>query len=64
MRVVLVSDTHLTPRSAAFTDNWSVVAGWIETTQPDLVVHLGDITADGGSDLEELGAAREPFRRD
>jgi 3',5'-cyclic AMP phosphodiesterase CpdA len=63
MRVVLVSDTHLTPRTAAFVDNWSVVASWIEATPPDLVVHLGDITADGASGLEELDAARTVFAR-
>jgi 3',5'-cyclic AMP phosphodiesterase CpdA len=63
MRVVLISDTHLTPRAAAFTDNWSVVARWIEAARPDLVVHLGDITADGASDLDELVAARAVFAR-
>ena len=52
MRIVLVSDTHLTPRTAAFTENWSAVARWIESTKPDLVVHLGDIPANGASDLD------------
>src|SRR5262245_25510736 len=63
MRIVLVSDTHLTPRTAAFTDNWSIVARWIEAVRPDLVVHLGDITANGASDPDELVAARRVFAR-
>jgi 3',5'-cyclic AMP phosphodiesterase CpdA len=44
MKLVLISDTHLTPRAAAYRDNWYIVAAWIEAIAPDLVVHLGDIT--------------------
>ncbi len=61
MRIVLVSDTHLAPRATAFRENWEVVARWIEEVRPDRVVHLGDITADGLSDENELGAARAVF---
>jgi 3',5'-cyclic AMP phosphodiesterase CpdA len=51
MKLVLISDTHLTPRAAAYRDNWYIVAAWIEAIAPDLVVHLGDITADGAHDI-------------
>ena len=61
MKVVLVSDTHLTPRTAAFTDNWLAARIWIEATAPSLVVNLGDITADGAHDPHELEAARSAF---
>jgi 3',5'-cyclic AMP phosphodiesterase CpdA len=61
MKLVLVSDTHLTPRTAAFGDNWAVVRAWIEAIAPDLVVNLGDITADGAHDPRELEAARTAF---
>lgn len=61
MKLVLVSDTHLTPRTAAFGDNWDVVRAWIEATAPDVVVNLGDITADGAHDPRELEAARPAF---
>jgi 3',5'-cyclic AMP phosphodiesterase CpdA len=57
MRIVLVSDTHLAPRAAAFAANWAVVAAWIDRTAPDLVVNLGDITADGAGDAAQLDAA-------
>jgi 3',5'-cyclic AMP phosphodiesterase CpdA len=63
MRLVLVSDTHLTPRAAAFGDNWERARVWIDATAPDLVVNLGDITADGAHDPEELEAARRVFDR-
>jgi 3',5'-cyclic AMP phosphodiesterase CpdA len=61
MKLVLVSDTHLTPRTAAFTDNWLAAQIWIEAAAPSLVVHLGDITADGAHDPGELAAARSVF---
>lgn len=63
MKLVLVSDTHLTPRTTAFTDNWLAAQIWIEATAPSLVVHLGDITADGARDPGELSAARSVFAR-
>src|SRR5262245_23318971 len=61
MKIALVSDTHLTPRVASFGDNWAVVRAWIESTRPDLVINLGDITADGAERPEELDAARSAF---
>lgn len=61
MKLVLVSDTHLTPRTEAFAENWAVVRAWIEVSAPDVVVNLGDITADGAHDPRELDAARAAF---
>jgi 3',5'-cyclic AMP phosphodiesterase CpdA len=61
MKVVLVSDTHLTERAPAFRDNWSAVRAWLEATGPDLVVHLGDVTAHGADDSDELEDARSVF---
>jgi 3',5'-cyclic AMP phosphodiesterase CpdA len=61
LRVAIVSDTHLTPRTAAYAQNWTAVATWIETTTPALVVHLGDITANGVTDPGELDAAAAVF---
>lgn len=54
MKLALVSDTHLAPRAAAFGDNWQAARRWIAAQQPDLVVHLGDISADGEHDPAEL----------
>jgi 3',5'-cyclic AMP phosphodiesterase CpdA len=61
MRIVLVSDTHLAPRATAFAENWTAAAAWIGRNAPDLVVNLGDITADGVSAPEELDAASVVF---
>jgi len=61
MKLVLISDTHLTRRAPAFHDNWMRVRAWIAREAPDLVVHLGDITARGVDDAAELDAARRCF---
>jgi 3',5'-cyclic AMP phosphodiesterase CpdA len=61
MKIVLVSDTHLAPRATAFRENWATVAAWIDRTAPDLVINLGDITADGAGDPREIDAARAVF---
>lgn len=61
MRIVLVSDTHLAPRATAFAENWTAAAAWIGRNAPDLVVNLGDITADGVSAPGELDAASVVF---
>ena len=52
MRVVQISDTHLSPGKRHFGDNWAPVARWIAAEQPDLVIHTGDVTVEGAG-LEE-----------
>jgi 3',5'-cyclic AMP phosphodiesterase CpdA len=61
MKIVLVSDTHLAPRCVAFGANWDAGKRWIGEIGPDLVIHLGDITADGFDDPGELTLARAAF---
>jgi 3',5'-cyclic AMP phosphodiesterase CpdA len=69
MRIVLISDTHLARAAAAFMDNGRAAVRWIEAYAPDLVIHLGDVTADGIKDAaqfddaaEVLGAISAPLR--
>jgi len=57
MRIVLVSDSHLSPVVGAFGDNWLAIEAWIASMRPDMVVHLGDITAYGDEDPAELSQA-------
>lgn len=52
MRVVQISDTHLSPDKRHFGDNWSPVARWIAKERPDLVIHTGDVSVNG-ADLED-----------
>lgn len=55
LRVILVSDTHLSQVAPEATANWDAVLRHVGTAAPDIVIHLGDLTLDGahnGADLE------------
>jgi 3',5'-cyclic AMP phosphodiesterase CpdA len=52
MRIIQISDTHLSPGKSHFADNWAPLAAWIAGERPDLVIHTGDVTVDG-ADVEE-----------
>lgn len=62
-RVVVVSDSHLsdyTPEAAA---NWDAVVDHVAAVAPDLVVHAGDITADGRLHPDQLARAHARLAR-
>ena len=52
VRVVQISDTHLSPGKAHFVSNWEPLLAWVQWQQPDLIIHTGDVTVDG-ADVEE-----------
>lgn len=54
MRIIQISDTHLSPGKAHFVDNWPPLAEWIAEQHPDLVIHTGDVTVDGADAEEDL----------
>jgi 3',5'-cyclic AMP phosphodiesterase CpdA len=54
MRIIQISDTHLSPNKTHFNDNWPPLADWIARQQPDLVVHTGDVSVDGAGAQEDL----------
>jgi 3',5'-cyclic AMP phosphodiesterase CpdA len=46
VRIVQLSDTHLSHLGGVTTDNLRLIAGWVNATlRPDLIVHTGDIVA-------------------
>jgi 3',5'-cyclic AMP phosphodiesterase CpdA len=61
VKIVLVTDTHLSPRALAFNANWEVARRWIAGQEADAVIHLGDITADGVADMGEMEFAAIRF---
>jgi 3',5'-cyclic AMP phosphodiesterase CpdA len=61
MRITIVTDTHLAERASGFVANWRAATTWLDATAPDLIIHLGDITADGASNPAELTAAAQYF---
>ncbi|HVF65625.1 MAG TPA: metallophosphoesterase [Casimicrobiaceae bacterium] len=54
LRVVQISDTHLSPAKTHFAPNWRPVADWIALKRPDLVIHTGDVTVDGADHEEDM----------
>lgn len=59
MRLALIADTHLSSRAPECLRNWHAAAEAIAGWQPDLTVHLGDISLDAetvGADLDEAAA--------
>ena len=66
MRIGIVADTHLADRATAFRDNWEAARACFAARAVDLIVHLGDISADGAtaaSDLAEAAACFEGLSR-
>ena len=57
-RVIFVSDTHLSPDAPEAQANWAAVVGYIAAVNPDLVVHLGDLSLDGARNPADLDHAR------
>ncbi|MDH4148051.1 MAG: metallophosphoesterase [Acidimicrobiia bacterium] len=58
VRILHVSDTHLSQRAPEANRNWSAVVRHAATTKPDLVVHTGDLTLDGAARRDDLVHAR------
>ncbi len=57
MRIAIITDTHLAPVARAFNQNWAMVHAWIKQAKVDRVIHLGDITAAGSDDAQQLAFA-------
>lgn len=47
MKIIQITDTHLSPSKPYFNGNWEPLKQWIEAEAPDLVVHTGDLAVDG-----------------
>jgi 3',5'-cyclic AMP phosphodiesterase CpdA len=57
MRIIQITDTHLSRGKAHFADNWAPLARWIAAERADLVIHTGDVTVDGAGDEDDLAYA-------
>src|SRR4051794_9893589 len=62
-RVIVVSDTHLSPANVEADANWHAVVRHVDETRPDAVIHLGDLTLDGANDQGDLHYARRQLDR-
>jgi 3',5'-cyclic AMP phosphodiesterase CpdA len=62
VRIIQISDTHLSPGKAHFADNWAPLARWIAEQRPDLVIHTGDVTVDSADIAEDMRYCAELMR--
>jgi 3',5'-cyclic AMP phosphodiesterase CpdA len=62
-RVILVSDSHLSPSAPQAQANWDAVVGYVGACRPDLVIHLGDLSLDGARDAADLRHGRAQLDR-
>jgi 3',5'-cyclic AMP phosphodiesterase CpdA len=58
IRIVVVSDSHLSERTPEAAANWRAVVDDLAADAPDVVVHAGDISTDGALRPAELDFAR------
>jgi len=56
-RVVVVADSHLSERTPEAVAHWGAILAYLAADPPDLVVHAGDISADGSRNPTDLGYA-------
>ena len=58
IRIVQVSDTHVSRKRAYFVDNWDVFVEEMRGNPPDLIVHSGDVSFDFADDEDDVAFAR------
>src|SRR5258706_2647655 len=63
VRVILVSDTHLSPAAPEAQANWEAVLRHVAAAVPDVVIHLGDLTLDGARNGDDLHHGRRQLDR-
>lgn len=63
MKIVQITDTHLSPSKSHFNRNWAPLAEWIQSVQPDLVIHTGDLSVDGADHAADLTFSMDLMRQ-
>lgn len=57
MRLIQLSDTHISARHRMFAPNTAAIAAWLRQNAAELIVHTGDMAMDGAGDGDDLDAA-------
>lgn len=63
LRIVQVSDSHLSERAAWFLDNWDIFLNEMHAVPPDLIVWTGDVSLSGADGDADLDFARRELDR-
>jgi 3',5'-cyclic AMP phosphodiesterase CpdA len=58
VRIVQVSDTHLSRTHQDFADNNKRIAASIAALKPDLIIHTGDVSMNGAGDARDFDVSR------
>ena len=59
MRIIQISDTHLSVEHQHFSRNTDIIAASVAETGADLIVHTGDVSMDGALHRRDLELARD-----
>lgn len=59
VRIIQISDTHLSARHRHFSRNTDIISARISQTSADLIVHTGDLGMDGAGDTRDLELSRD-----
>jgi alkaline phosphatase D len=62
MKLLQITDTHLSPSKPHFNGNWEPLARRVAAVAPDIVVHTGDLSVDGADRDEDLAFATARLR--
>jgi len=62
VKIIQITDTHLSALKPQFQENWKPLVEWIDSMEPDLLVHTGDLTVDGADFEEDLVHGRDMLR--
>lgn len=63
MKIIQITDTHLSPSKPHFNGNWEPLRKWVVQTGADLVVHTGDLTVDGADQEDDITFSMELMRQ-
>lgn len=62
MRIIQISDTHLSPRHRHFAENAEAMRAWLAAEQADLIVNTGDLSMNGAIDADDMAFAADWHR--
>lgn len=63
MKIIQITDTHVSPNKPHFNGNWEPLARWINDSGADLVIHTGDLSVDGADKDEDLAFSMDLMRQ-
>jgi 3',5'-cyclic AMP phosphodiesterase CpdA len=62
VRVLQITDTHLSAGKRQFLANWAPLRDWIVDQRPDMTIHTGDLTVDGADVDDDMHHCAELLR--